>query len=126
MKHSYAHRVLMGAAAAPLTAHTAVSDVLGIMNIFVGLMIVAAAILFFGGLITWSVLLGATRRVIGIRLMEWGVVILFVLTILLAIVQFFQKSPAASTFAVSAMVVVAVGWAIFKAVQEPAAPPEKK
>lgn len=105
--------VLHGIAAAPLSAATIVSDVLGIFNIFVGLMIVVAMVMFFGGLIVWAVLLGTLRRTQGIILMEWAVVILLVLSVLLAIVRFFQGNPAAATFAVSALLVIGVAWAIF-------------
>lgn len=120
------HAQLLGAGAIAPGAADVVSQTLGLFNIFVGLMIVAAALCFFGGLITWAVLLGTVRRVMGIRIMEWGVAILFVLAILLAVVQFFQSNPAASTFVVSALVVCAVGWALFSATRTPAPAPEKK
>ena len=80
-------------------------DFFGLFNIFVGLMIVASILIFGAGLITWMVRIGTIARVEGIRVMEWGVVILFVLLVLLAIVQFFQRNSWVATFFISLVII---------------------
>jgi hypothetical protein len=94
-----------------------VNDVLSLFNIFVGLMVVTAVLLFVGGLIAWAARLGTVGRVQGIRLMEWGVVILFVLTVLLPIIQYFVGHPAATTMAVSVIVVIVIGYIVLEVIK---------
>lgn len=93
----------------------ALSQVAGVFNIIVGLMLVAAFLLFFGGLAMWFSRLGTypTNRDEAIKLMQWGVVVLFVLAVFLALSQFVQKHAAAAAF-VAGIVIVAAGiWVVF-------------
>jgi hypothetical protein len=64
----------------------------GLFNIMVGLMLVAAFLFYGAGLIVWAVRLNTfpTNRDFAIELLQWAVTILFVLIILLFIVQFTQ------------------------------------
>jgi small-conductance mechanosensitive channel len=94
-----------------------VADALGLFNIFVGIMLVMAIIFFVGGLITWAVRLGTLGRHEGIRLMEWGVAILFVLLILLAIVKYLVIHPSALAIVVSIVVGLFICWIIFEVVR---------
>lgn len=66
----------------------------GLFYIMVGLMLVAAFLLYGGGLILWVVRLNTfpTNRDFAIRILEWAVAVLFVLILLLAIVQFTQNN----------------------------------
>ncbi len=94
-----------------------VNDILSLFNIFVGLMVAAAIILLVGGLIVWLVCLGTPRRSQGIRIMEWGVVILFVLVVLLAIIQFFVGHPAATTVAISVIIAIFIGYIVLEVIK---------
>lgn len=80
----------------------------------VGLMLVFAFIFFFSGLGMWFVRLGTwpTYRDEAIAYMQWGVVILFVLAVLLAVVQFVQEHTAIASFVVGIVLVVAVAWMV--------------
>lgn len=104
------------------------SQVSGFFNIMVGLMLVFAFLFFFGGLGMWFVRLGTwpTYRDEAIRLMQWGVVILFVLAALLAIVQFVQKHVAAATFLAGIVIVIGVAWVVVTVSQAKGEDDEKK
>lgn len=88
------------------------SQVSGLFNIMVGLMLVFSFLFFFGGLGMWFVRLGTwpTYRDEAIRLMQWGVVVLFVLAALLAFVQFVQKHVAIASLLAGLVVVAIVAW----------------
>ena len=70
-------------------------EVAELFNIFVGFMLTASLLVFFGGLGVYFTRLGTwpSNRDQGIKIMEWGVALLFVLVVILAVVQFFQKYP---------------------------------
>jgi len=66
--------------------------------------------LFFGGLGVYFTRLGTwpSDRDLAIKIMEWGVSVLFVLIVILAIVQFFQNYPKVATTVVSAIVALVI------------------
>jgi len=101
------------------SAQQGLSQTAGLFNIMVGLMLVAAFLLFFGGLGMWFARLGTwpTYRDEGISLMQWGVGVLFVLAILLAVVQFVQKHAALAAFLVGVVIVIGVAILLAKAQQ---------
>lgn len=94
----------------------ALSDVAGLFNIMVGLMIVIAFLCFFGGAGMWFLRLGTypTYRDEAINLMQWAVAILFTLAILLAVVRFVQTNAALASFLVGVVIVIAVAFLIVK------------
>lgn len=94
------------------------SAALGLFNIIVGLMIVAAFLLFFGGFIGYITRLGLVGREQGLHYMNWGVTVLFVLIILIGIVQYFQRNPQAMFAVVGFAISAAVLWLVFKAMQD--------
>lgn len=67
------------------------SQFVGIFNIFVGILLVAAMLLFFGGFVVYLTRLGTERRADGLAYMKDGLTVLFVLIILLGIVQLIQR-----------------------------------
>lgn len=69
-------------------------QVAGILNIFVGLLVVAAFVAFGTGLVYYLAHLELEKRIHGIYIMEWGVSIVFVLIVLLAIVKFVREYTA--------------------------------
>jgi hypothetical protein len=92
-------------------------DIFGLFNIFVGLMVVGAIIAFVAGLIVWTVRLGTVGRSEGIRIMEWGVVVLFVVVVLLAIVQYFTTHPAAVTILIAIVVALFIGYIVLEVIR---------
>lgn len=105
---------------APSAAHAQVlSEVAGLFNIMVGLMLTLSFLMFFGGLGMWFVRLGTypTYRDEAIKLMTWAVAILFVLAVLLAVVQFVQRHTALASFLVGVAIVIAVAWVAVKVSQ---------
>ena len=99
---------------ASATAGVSFNQVIGLFNIFVGLMLTVALLTYGLGFFLWLCRLGTwpTYRTEAIKIMEWSVVILFVLVVLLAIVQFFQYHPRQATFVVSIIVAIIVIWII--------------
>jgi|SRR3989338_4313859 len=95
--------------ATPLVASAQTfSRVLGVFNVFVGLMLTAALLTYATGFIVWVIRLGTwpSYRTEAIKIMEWSVVILFVLVVLLAIVQFFQNHPREGSYVASIIVLL--------------------
>ena len=92
----------------------AVSQAIGLFNVFVGFMLVAALLAYGIGFVVWLIRLGTwpTYRTEAIKIMEWSVVILFVLVVLLGVVQFFQKHPRAAWYTVSVVVAAIIVWVI--------------
>src|SRR3989344_7657751 len=115
MNSSGAYRLFFGLFAlavvtpTPAEALTFVSAA-ELFNIFVGLMLTAALLMFFGGLWVYFSRLGTwpSHRDTAIKIMEWGVGILFVLIIILAIVQFSQKYPRIASMIVGGIVLLVV------------------
>jgi len=68
-----------------------IGQVAGLFNIVTGLMVVAGITVFVGGFIEYLAHLGTDIRDRGIRMMEWGVVILFVLILVLGVVHLVQN-----------------------------------
>ncbi len=87
-----------------------VSRALGLFNVFVGLMLTVALLTYAIGFVVWVVRLGTwpSYRTEAIKIMEWSVVILFVLIVLLAIVQFFQKHPREAGYVLAVIIVIAI------------------
>jgi len=96
------------------SAETTFTQVIGLFNIFVGLMLTVALLTYFLGFFLWLCRLGTwpTYRTEAIKIMEWSVVILFVLVVLLAIVQFFQYHPKEAGWVVSVIVGLIIIWII--------------
>lgn len=116
--------VLSLGTAVPVFAHAqtaSVSEVAGLFNIMAGFMFVAAFSVFVGGIITYFVHFGNQERLEGIKLMEWGVAILFVLVVLLGVAQFFQRHEAATNVITAAIVIIAVVAVAFMILTEPSA-----
>ena len=66
------------------------AQAVGFLNILVGFMLVAAILFFVGGFMGWITRLGLTGRDQGLKFMSWGVSILFVLVVGLALIRFVQ------------------------------------
>jgi uncharacterized Tic20 family protein len=109
-----------------LTTDMFIANLVGIFNVFVGLMLVAAFLLMGSGLMLWYLRLGTypTYRDSAIEQMKWAVTIMFVLVVLLGIAQFVQRHTAEAMMAIG--VIIAVGIALFVLSELTAAEEEKK
>ena len=78
-------------------------------------MLTAALLLFFGGLWVYFTRLGTwpNNRDQALKIMEWGVAVLFTLIIILAIAQFFQRYPKVMSMLVAGIVILVVIGVIF-------------
>jgi len=94
------------------------SVVAGVFNILAGLMLVAAFLLFFGGLVGWFVRRGVYPgyRDDMIRVMHWAVAVLFVLVVLLAVIRFVQVYQAAATFVFGIILFLIAFWVVMTVV----------
>ena len=97
-----------------VAAGASFTQAIGLFNIFVGIMLTVALFTYGLGFILWLCRLGTwpTYRTEAIKIMEWSVVILFVLVVLLAIVQFFQNHRQAATWVVSIIIGIFIIWVI--------------
>ncbi|OGG53812.1 hypothetical protein A3H16_03490 [Candidatus Kaiserbacteria bacterium RIFCSPLOWO2_12_FULL_53_8] len=91
-----------------VVAAQTITQAVGLFNVFVGLMLTIALLAWATGFVVWWVRLGTwpSYRTEAITIMEWSVVILFVLVVLLGIVQFFQEHRRAAAYIVSTIVLV--------------------
>ncbi len=96
------------------SAEASFTQAIGLFNVFVGLMLTVALFTYGLGFILWLCRLGTwpTYRTEAIKIMEWSVVILFVLIVLLAIVQFFQYHPREAGWVVSIIVGIIIVWIV--------------
>ncbi len=90
-----------------------VSEFFGLFNILAGLMLVAAFLLFFGGLSAYLSRLGLEGRIQGLAFMYRGTSILFVLILLLAIVNYVQYH---TQIVMGVLAVIVVGLLVWLAV----------
>ena len=90
------------------------TQLVGLFNIFVGVMVVMALLMYGGGFIMWVTRLGSwpSPRDEAIDIMAWAPTILFVLVVLLAIVQALQRYPQAGAYIVSILVLLIIAWVI--------------
>jgi len=88
-----------------------VSQFFGFFNIIVGLMLVASLLLFFGGFIAYLTRLGLENRMDGLKYMYYGISVLFVLIVLLAIVHYLQFNPTVVFVIVAIVIVIFGAWA---------------
>jgi len=102
----FALLLLVPEGAMALTLIQAVS----IFNLFVGLFLVATLIVFGSGAFVYFTRLGTwpSHRDTAIKVLEWGLAMLFVLVVLLGIVQFFQRYPRQSLFVVAVVIILAI------------------
>jgi membrane protease YdiL (CAAX protease family) len=89
-------------------------------NIFVGLMLTMALLVFAAGLWGYFARLGTwpSNRDQPIRVMEWGVAVLFVLVVIVAVVQWFERNPAVASMLVGTIALLVIfGFILYVAVK---------
>lgn len=124
----YANLLILGMMA-PVEASaqtTSVSEVVGLFNIVVGFMFSAAFVTFLGGFVSYLVHFGNQERAVGVKTMEWGVSILFVLVILLGGAQFFQGHQGVTNVIAALVVMIGVAWVLFTVMTEKTEPPKEE
>jgi hypothetical protein len=92
-------------------------QVIGLFHIAVGLLLTATLLVFITGvgvyvsrLNTWP-----SHRDMAIRVMEWGIVMLFVLILMLALLDFFQNHTAIALPILAVLILVTVGFLLVRA-----------
>ena len=102
-------------------------QVLNFFNIFVGVMLTASIIVFMGGFGAYIARLGTwpNHRDQALKFMEWGVTMMFVLVVIVAIVQFFDRNPRIAT-AIAAFIVLVLVVILIAQVMKPKKKEEKK
>lgn len=118
------------AAAAPLSdpaSGMALVKFFGFLNVFVGLFLTLAIILYGAAVIIYFTRFGNPNRAESLDLVEWALSILFVLIVVLGVVQYFQRHPANMVYVIGIIVfVLAVGLIIYAysgGAKKPAGPP---
>ncbi len=92
-------------------------QVLQLFNIFVGLFLTVTILVFCTGLFVYFARMGTwpSHRDQAIQILEWGVGMLFVLVLLLAIVQWFERHTKTATFILAFLILVVVFGFIIRA-----------
>lgn len=95
-------------------------QVVGVFNIFVGLMLTASMVMMGAGIILWFTRLGTwpTYRDEAIHLMMWAVTILFVLLILMVILNFVQVHTAGAAFIFGLILLAGAAWVVMQVASE--------
>lgn len=98
--------MLVPSAASALT----LTQVIGFFHLAVGLLLTATLIVFLSGVWLWVARFNTwpSHRDTAIRVMEWGVVMIFVLILMLGIVNYIQKYPSVTLPIIAFIIVVAV------------------
>src|SRR3990167_9698074 len=87
--------IAMSAAFLPTVASAmSLVQFFGFLNIFVGLFLTLALILYGAAFIIYTTRFGCPNRMASLALIEWALTILFVLIVVLGVVQYFQSHPA--------------------------------
>ena len=76
----------------------------GFLNVFVGLFLTLALILYGAAVIIYATRFGCPNRMESLDLIEWGLTILFILIVVLGIVQYFQSHPANMMYIIGVIV----------------------
>ncbi len=99
--------------------------VAGVFNIFVGFMLTAAILVYGIGFVVWVTRLHTwpTYRDDGVKILEWAVIILFILLVIMILVRFFQQNTALAMSILATIVLAVILWLVIKSL---AAPKEKK
>jgi len=81
-----------------------------LFNIFVGLVLTMSILIYFGGLGMYFSRLGTwpNNRDVAIKIMEWGVAVLFVLIVILTVVQYFQRYPRIASLVVGGIILLSL------------------
>ncbi len=81
-----------------------------IFNLFTGIMLTVAILVFAGGLASYFPRLGTwpSYRDESIKVMEWAVAILFVLVVIMGIVQYFERYPKITSTILAVMIFIFV------------------
>jgi cytochrome bd-type quinol oxidase subunit 2 len=87
----------------------------GFLNIFVGVFLTLALILYGAAVIVYFTRYGTPHRDESLKLIEFGLTILFILIILLGVVQYFQSHPGNMTYIVGTIIFLLVIWLIIYA-----------
>ncbi|MDO8522161.1 MAG: hypothetical protein Q7S08_02650 [bacterium] len=80
----------------------------GFLNIFVGLFLTLALILYGAAVIVYFTRYGTPHRDESLKLVEVGLTILFILIVMLGIVQYFQSHPGNMAYIIGTIVFVLV------------------
>lgn len=87
----------------------ALDQVLGFFNIVVGLFLTASVISFGAGLILYWTRYGTWMREQAFPFMSFGVTILFVLSVLLAIIHFVVRNTSTALYVLSVVALLSLG-----------------
>lgn len=103
-----------------------VKRVLGYLDIFIGLFLAASVIMFTGALIVYFIRYGTAHREDVFPYMYWAITILFVVSVLLGFIHFFQKYTSALLYLLSIIVFILLAWLIIYVSAQKGEKKEKK
>ena len=107
-------------------ANLTLAQAVGFLNVLAGLILVAAILFFVGGFIGWITRLGLTGRDDGIYYMRWGVYLLFVLVVGLALIHFVQFHTQLVLTILGVALVAVIAWVIIQIAASSGAEEETK
>lgn len=102
------------------------SQVLGYFNIVIGLFLAASVISYAAGMILWATRYGTWHREDAFPFMQFGITTLFVLSVLLALINWLLKHTSTTLYVLAFIVLLLCGaWlvSVFKSKEESPGPP---
>ena len=100
-----------------VTSAFTLSQVLGYFNIVIGLFLTASVLSYAIGVIIWATRYGTWPREEGFPFMQFGITTLFVLSVLLALINWLLKHTSTTLYVISFILVVLCGIFILYAVR---------
>ena len=121
--------ISLSAALLPAVASAQIlTRVSSLFNIFVGIMLAIAFVIYGTGFVVWVTRLGVwpSYRTEGVKITEWSVAVLFVLFVLLLVVRYFKDHPVGAAAVFAIVVILLFVWMIIYIMQHSKEKKEEK
>lgn len=93
------------------------AQVLGYIDIVIGLFLAASVISYAGGMILWATRYGTWAREDAFPFLQFGITTLFVISVLLALIHWFLKHTSTILYVISFILVILCGVLVMRSVR---------
>lgn len=93
------------------------SQVLGYLNIVIGLFLTASVVSYAAGMILWATRYGTWPRDAAFPFLQFGITTLFVLSVLLALINWLLKHTSTTLYVISFILVILCGILVMRSVR---------
>lgn len=105
-----------------------ITEILAFFNLFAGLMLSISIIVFLGGFVLYVARIGTwpTYREVAVRIMRWGVTILFALVVILGLQQALLAHLMVAAVIGALIIIGLLVWALVSGSEEAPKPPARR